>query len=33
MEDEEINKKDFNLSSDRRMGSSGDYRIISVNRI
>ena len=30
MEDEEINKKDFNLSSDRRMGSSGDYRIISV---
>jgi tRNA pseudouridine13 synthase len=30
MAEEGIEKKDFNLSSDRRLGSSGDYRIMSV---
>jgi tRNA pseudouridine13 synthase len=30
MAEEGIEKKDFNLSSDRRMGSSGDYRVMSV---
>jgi tRNA pseudouridine13 synthase len=30
MDNEDIKKDNFNLSSDRRMGSSGDYRIISA---
>jgi tRNA pseudouridine13 synthase len=30
LKEECIEKKDFNLASDRRMGSSGDYRIMSV---
>ncbi|WP_337860875.1 tRNA pseudouridine(13) synthase TruD [Ferroplasma sp.] len=30
LKEEGVEKKDFDLTSDRRMGSSGDYRIMSV---